>query len=238
MARFSFALTVISIVGLWGVSSPAQDIRQVTLANCLKGMEAVTAGHVQLQAIPEFYKVHAQQGSAFQAEPGRFAVVALTEVELAQQRRANLFEFDPVQSRLYLMAVPMTQVWTGLGCVRETVFAQILLEKAASNPSRPDVLTAKVQAFDRELFAADLITQGAFTQAIRRIQSQRQYHIQGPFLTPNRQAQAALDRTFPQAAVLSPQERGFRDDFYSVALNFARLPNQSQRVAFLDSWYD
>ncbi len=238
MPRLPLALTVISLVGLWGVPSPAQDIRKVTLTNCLQGMETVTAGHVQLQALPEFYKAHAQQDNASQSERGRFAVVVLTEVEMAQQRRANLFEFDPTQSRLYLMAVPMTEVWTGLGCVRETAFAQILLEKETSNPSRADVLTARVQAFDRELFAANLITQGAFTQAIRRIQSQRLYHAEGPFLTPNRQAQAALDQMFPQAAVLSPQERGFRDDFYSLALNFARLPHQSQRVAFLHNWYD
>ncbi|PZD72088.1 hypothetical protein C1752_04059 [Acaryochloris thomasi RCC1774] len=237
MARFPIVLTVISMLA-WSVPSQAQDIRQATLANCLRGMEAVTAGHAQLQAIPQFYKAHAQQGSAFQPERDRFAVVALTEVEMAQQRRANLFEFDPAQGRLYLMAVPMTQVWTGLGCLHETTLAQILLEKATPNPSRTDYLAAKVQAFDSELFAADRITQGKFTQAIRQIQARRQYYAEGSVVTPNRQAQAALDRTFPQSAVLSPHERGFRDDFYSVALNFARLPSQTQRIAFLNSWYE
>ncbi|MEO0375853.1 MAG: hypothetical protein AAF329_14765 [Cyanobacteria bacterium P01_A01_bin.17] len=236
MARFPLALAVISILGFGITPSQAQDIRQVTLANCLRGMEAVTAGHAQLQAIPQFYKAHAQQGSAVQAEQGRFSVVALTEVEMAQQRRANLFEFDPTQARLYVMAVPMTQVWTGLGCLRETSLAQAFLEQ--SPPSRADYLAAKVKAFDSELFAAERITQGAFTKAIRQIQAQRQYHTEGNFVTPNRQAQAVLDRAFPQSAVLSPQERGFRDDFYAVALNFARLPTQAQRVAFLDSWYE
>lgn len=236
MTRFPLTLTAISILGAWIAPSQAQDIRQVTLENCLRGMEVVTAGHAQLQAIPQFYRAHAQQGSAVQAEQGRFTVVALTEVEMAQQRRANLFEFDPAQARLYVMAVPMTQVWTGLGCLRETALAQTFLTQATPTPSRADYLAARVEAFDRELFAAERVTQGAFTRAIRQIQSQRQYHADGDFVIPNRQAQAALDRAFPQSAVLSPQERGFRDNFYAVALNFARLPNQAQRVAFLERW--
>jgi hypothetical protein len=237
MTRLPLTLSVLLAVSSWAIPSHAQDIRQATLANCLQGMEAVTAGHTRLHRITEFFKTHAQQDGT--SQPGsRFSVVALTEVEMAQQRRANLFEFDPTQARLYIMAVPMTEVWTGLGCLRETAMAQMFFEQSISRSSRPDYLAAKVQAFDSELFAAELITRGAFTQAIRQIQAQQLYYTEGDFVTPNAQAQAILDRAFPEAKVLSPQERGLRDDFYLLALNFARLPSQAERVAFLNSWYE
>ncbi len=240
MSRFPLALTIILSLGVWPHPSRAQDIRQVTLTNCLQGMEKVTAGHAQLAAIPQFYRTHAQQGSAFKSESKgpKFSVVALTEVEMAHQRRANLFEFDPAQSRLYLMAVPMTETWTGLGCLHETVFTRTLLESAASSPSRVTYLTSKVKAFQAELTAADHLTRGAFTRTLRQVQAQRRYHISENIITPNARAKATLDRVFPQPAVLSPHERGLRDDFYMVALNFARLPDQAQRMTFLDSWYE
>lgn len=237
MPRFPLLLTILLTVGGWPLPSQAQDLRHVTLNNCRQGMETVTVGHPQLQSLSQMYNAQARQANTFQtvnSDRQAFSVTALTEIEMARQRRANLFEFDPIQSRLYLMAVPMTPLWTGLGCVHEMVLVQSFLGKP--NPSRTAYLTQKVQAFQTELMALNHVTRGGFNTALRQIQARRQYHTAGNIITPNARAQAALDRLFP--AVLSPHERGRRDDVYMVALNFARLPNPAQRIAFLDSWFD
>lgn len=232
-------LLLLSICG-WSQPNLAQDLKAQTLSACQTGVTAVTAGHPQLEPWAQFYRQRAQpqQTATTNSQPSKFAVVALSELELAQQRRIGLFEFDPAQTRLYLMTVPMTPAWRGLGCLRETVMAKERLSGTLSGQATPSaVLASKVKAYQTQLSAANHVTKGAFGRTVQRLLAQRRYHNSEGLLVPNTRAIQTLDRVFPQPAVLSPHERGLRNDFYLVAFNFARQSNPSQRAAILGKLY-
>lgn len=231
-------LVLLLLLSVCARPSQAQQTKTQTLSACQQGVATVSSGHPQLQTWANFYRQHARPQAAATPSAQAFTVLALTEVELAQQRRIKLFEFDPTQTRLYLMTVAITPAWRGLGCLRETVIAKDRLTGVLPQQASPTaILSSKVKAYQAQLTAANHITKGAFAKTVQRLLAQRRYHTSEGLLVPNSQALRSLDRLFPQPAVLSPHERGLRDELYLVAFNFARRQSAAQRAAILSQLY-
>ena len=241
------AVTTLVTLCLGGNLTLAQPSREMTLANCLQGMEAITAGDDGLQTWTAFFKERSRRATlvgkdVIAVEAGdrgtHFWVVVLTASEAAQREQRAIFQFDQVQDILYLTAVPMTEAWMGMGCLHETVHARDILEgQEPRSASHTEFLAAEVRAFQVELTAADHLSRRRFSKQLRRILKKEQYEVTRGILIPNDDARAALDRVFPEREAASPQERAVRDGFYVVALNFAQLSTPAERVEFLDRLY-
>lgn len=219
---------------VWGQTTAAK-------AQCLQSMEQVTQQSPELSLFVDFFQQQSrlaklEAGQIRAVEAGKrgthFWVLGLDEAEQAQLNVSTTFQFDPAQDLLMITAVPMTSMWMGLGCLHETVHAKDILDGTeARDASQPEFLAGELRAYQTELQAIDSYTQGAFSKTLDSILQRQLYHQGNGFILPNQVAQRLLDRLSPQPQ--SRAERSIRDGFYLIALNFAQLPQDQDRLSFL-----
>ena len=243
MKRIPLAITALLTLFCWTEPSRAHNFSDAILADCTHGMTLVTQGHPQLQALPNFFRERARRAQVvgqdvIATETGTRGTHFWVIVRAADRQQQATFQYDPFQDLFYLTAVPMTQVWMGLGCLHETVHAKDILEgKEPRNASRQQFLEGERRAFEIELMAVDHFTQGAFSEIVQDILARKRFQHSETMLIPDDSARADLDQLFPQPVAASPQERAVRDGFYVVALNFARSPHPAERLQFLGKLY-
>lgn len=247
MQKFFFSATALLVTLLIGAPARSQETRNTTFAQCQQGMQQVTQNAPKLQPVVKFFQERAKlakvvDGEIFAEEGGEkgthFWVIVLDEAEQAKYNVPVAFQFDQTQDLFYLPAAPISQPWMGLGCLHETVHAKDILEgKESRDASRQDFLAGEVRAYEMELAALDAFTEGRFTTTLQTILERQNYRRSGNLTVPNQAAQKALDNLFPQPEPQSTAERSVRDGLYLIALNFARLPNQQERLLWLEKLY-
>lgn len=247
MQRFIFATAAFMVAILLGNPARGQGTEIATRAQCLQGMKSVTNKAPKLQPLVQFFQKRAKSakvvnGEIFAEQGGEkgtdFWVISLNEVKRAKYNVPATFQFDQTQDLFYITAVPISQAWMGLGCLHETVHAKDILEgKEFRDASRQDFLAGEVRAYETELAAIDAFTSGRFATTLQTILKRKNYRMSGNITIPNQAAHKSLDNLFPQPTAQSKAERSIRDGFYLIALNFAQLPNQKDRLLLLEKLY-
>lgn len=239
------ALAAFAIATFVGNPANGQVAGADTHAQCLQSMKMLTKGSPQLNPFVEFFQEQSRRakvvdGQILAEEAGtkgtHFWVLVLNELQKNELNVPTTFQFDSTQDLFTIADVPISPVWMGMGCIHETVHAKDILEGIESrNASRQEFLAGEIRAYQTELAAIDVFTQGAFSRQISDILADQLYEQRGKFIVPNQDAQTSLDQLSPQPIPQSTEERSVRDGFYVVALNFARLPDEQDRLSFLET---
>jgi|GEM_PF-3381947 len=239
------AWAALAIAVCIGHPANGQAAGEETYAHCLQSMKILTKGSPQLTPFVGFFQKQSRlakvvDGQILAEEAGtkgtNFWVLVLNEFEKSELNVSTTFQFDPTQDLFTIADVPISSVWMGMGCIHETVHAKDILDGTESrNASRQEFLAGELRAYQVELEAIDTFTQGAFSQTISGILQDKLYEQRGKFIIPNKDAQRSLDQLSPQPIPQSTAERSVRDGFYVVALNFARLPDEQDRLSFLET---